>query len=91
MRSDCLEHLAINDKGFAFDASTGHTYTLNETGIFALKLIMAGKRAGEIAEAMAREYEVPAERAERDLNDFRQSLLEMRILKNDSPEASHEG
>ncbi len=81
MTTDTLEHFALNDNGFAFDASTGHTYTLNETGIAVLKMVMKGRSGAEIVENLTRDYLVERVRVERDLEDFFHSIADMGITK----------
>jgi len=39
-----LSSLAVNESGFAFDPASGHTFTLNRTGLVILRLV--GRGAG---------------------------------------------
>ncbi|HOA28704.1 MAG: PqqD family protein [Candidatus Cloacimonetes bacterium] len=53
-----LANLAMNDNGFVFDPNSGYSYTSNETGIYIMKLLAAGKNKDEIREQIMAEYEV---------------------------------
>ncbi len=69
-----LERLAINDEGFIFDPETGNSYTVNQTGLFIIKLLKEGKNEDEIVRAITEEFEVGEEVAQRDLVDFLEQL-----------------
>ncbi len=53
---------------------------LNEVGSCIWKLIDGTRSVGEITEAIVAEYDVTAEQAERDVNEFIQELVESKML-----------
>ena len=69
-----LERLAINDEGFIFDPETGNSYTVNQTGLFIIKLLKEGKNEEEIVKALTEEFEIGKDEAKRDLVDFLEQL-----------------
>jgi hypothetical protein len=50
-------------------------YTTNDVGSFIWSLIDGKKSSKEIAEAIASEYEISAEEAQTDLNEFVEQLI----------------
>jgi hypothetical protein len=72
-----LEHLALSESGFLFDARTGSTYSLNRTGTFVLRELMAGTPVGKIAGRLLEAFEVDAETAARDVE---QILFRLKFL-----------
>ncbi len=73
--------LALNDEGFAFDPTTGDSFTLNETGVVILKRLREGKGNCEIARTLAEEYEVTPEDAESDVADFLARLRSFGLVR----------
>lgn len=69
-----LQRLAISDEGFIFDPETGNSFTVNQTGLFVIKLLKEGKSPEEVVEALTKEFEVSPEEAQRDLIDFLEQL-----------------
>ena len=61
-----LNNLAIADSGYIFDPSTGNSYTANETALYVIELIKAGKTTEEIRVALCEEYDVDPNTAEGD-------------------------
>ncbi len=53
-----LQNLAMNDNGFIFDPNTGYSYTSNETGLYILKEMAAGKDKAAIREQIMADYDV---------------------------------
>jgi hypothetical protein len=64
------ENVAVSDSGFLFMASTGETFTLNETGKMVFNYIQSGLTEHEIAEKIVEEFDVEITSFERDLSDF---------------------
>lgn len=58
-----LSQLAVSETGFSFDPRTGQSFTVNETGLFALNLLINGGDAGSIARGLADSFEVEEEMA----------------------------
>ncbi len=54
--------------------------TVNETGAFLWKILTKGATKEELLHAMLEEYEVSAEEAEADINEFLQLLQDNKIL-----------
>lgn len=54
--------------------------TVNETGAFLWKILTKGAAKEELLHAMLEEYEVSAEEAEADIDEFLQLLQENQIL-----------
>jgi len=79
IEGDRLESLAVSGTGFVFDPATGHTYTLNRTGLDVLRLLREGVPPGEIGGRLADRYEVAAHEAERDAALFVARLREFRL------------
>jgi hypothetical protein len=65
-----LKHLALSDNGFLFDTISGHTYTLNKVGISILRELMAGSGRDAVIAALTERYDVTAEAASRDVDEF---------------------
>lgn len=65
-----LKRLAISESGFIFDPETGHSFSVNETGMFILKALQNNQNPDQILESITDEYEVASRDAERELVDF---------------------
>ncbi|WP_456419049.1 HPr-rel-A system PqqD family peptide chaperone [Thermovibrio sp.] len=78
-----LQKLAISDEGFIFDPETGSSFTVNQTGLFILKLLKEGKSQEEIVEALTEEFDVSREEASRDLIDFLEQLRINGLLREE--------
>ena len=75
-----LRGLALSDTGFLFDPATGHTYTLNRTGVELLKFLRDGAAESELAARLAERYEVDPAAAEGDCAVFLRQLRENRLI-----------
>ncbi|RKQ63855.1 PqqD family protein of HPr-rel-A system [Thermovibrio guaymasensis] len=78
-----LQKLAISDEGFIFDPETGSSFTVNQTGLFILKLLKEGKSQEEIVEALTEEFDVSRGEAARDLIDFLEQLRLNGLLREE--------
>jgi hypothetical protein len=58
MNVDKLKQLAMNDNGFVFDPSSGHSYSTNETGLVILKMISSAVDKDKIRKTILDEYEI---------------------------------
>ncbi len=83
MKSTRLANLALSDNGFLFDTTTGHTYTLNETGALTLRMIIEEVSLPKIVERLTDRFEVTHDTALRDAELFRSRLQELGILNGD--------
>jgi hypothetical protein len=69
-----LERLAISESGFVFDPVSGHSFTVNETGLAILRAIQRDRRLDTLQQRLLEEYEVSAAMLDRDLLEFLGSL-----------------
>jgi len=65
-----LNALQISNDGFAFDATTGETYTLNRCGRLVLEQLQKGEERSQIATTLSDHFGIAQSLAERDLTDF---------------------
>ncbi len=71
-----LRELALSDSGFVFDPLTGHTFTVNPSGLFILRLLKDGVAEAEVAAKLVEAFDIEAgEDPLRDLQDF---ILQLR-------------
>ncbi len=56
-----LRDLAISDTGFVFDPYTGHTFTVNATGLVLLKELARGAAPGDLPSVLASKFECSTE------------------------------
>lgn len=71
-----LRELALSDSGFVFDPLTGHTFTVNPSGLFILRLLKDGVAEAEVAAKLVEAFDLePGEDPLRDLQDF---ILQLR-------------
>jgi PqqD family protein of HPr-rel-A system len=83
-----LKQLAINDNGFVFDPHTGHTFTLNATGLAVLEALKRGELAEQIAEKLSADFDLDgSEDLGRDVEDFVARLQEYALIAA-NPEGS---
>ncbi len=73
--------VAISDSGFVFNAATGDSFTTNATGRFMLELLKEERETADIVEALCAEYEVEAERCEKDVRDFLSVLQQWQLVE----------
>jgi PqqD family protein of HPr-rel-A system len=77
-----LRELAVSDSGFVFDPSTGHTFTVNPSGLHILQWLKEGAEPEVIAQRLAEQFEVePGEDPARDVQDFLMQLRECGFIK----------
>jgi PqqD family protein of HPr-rel-A system len=74
-----LRSLALNPDGFAFDPTTGESYTLNDTGLVVLEGLQEGLTEEEVAARLVERFEVTEEEASRDVDDFLDHLRTFRL------------
>jgi hypothetical protein len=82
MNTDQLMTLAVNKNGFIFDPENGISYTVNETGLFILQKIQAGKNNSGIIEEICNEYEVNPDQARSDLEHFTAMLKSLNLVED---------
>ncbi len=74
------ENLAVSESGFLFMANTGESFTVNETGRLILRMLKEGRSEEEIITAITDEYDVDAETAQRDFDEFLTLLRNMNLV-----------
>jgi len=77
-----LRDLALSDSGFVFDPRTGHTFTVNLTGQFALRCLKDGMSSDEVAKRVHEEFATDeGDDPRRDVQDFVLQLRDCGLLK----------
>jgi hypothetical protein len=75
------ENLAVSDSGFLFHASTGETFTVNETGKTIIKLLQQKKEKEEIFLELEKEFDIEAVSLSKDYDDFINQLKTFSLLE----------
>ncbi len=75
-----LRSLAMNPDGFVFDPTTGESFTLNPTGLALLEGLRDGLSPSALTVRLTERFEVTAEDASRDVDDFLDHLRSLRLL-----------
>jgi hypothetical protein len=65
-----LRALAVSESGFVFDPRTGHSYTVNATGLAVLEALKEGLAAGAIAERLRAGFAAGGAPVEDDVDGF---------------------
>ena len=73
---EVLKHLAVSESGFVFDPSSGHHFTLNETGLVLLRLLLKGARLDQILDTLSNDFDADPREIERDVIEFVSALRE---------------
>jgi hypothetical protein len=73
-----IRSLAISETGFVFDPRTGHSYSVNRTGLTVLRALKEGRARHEIADKLSRDF-TRASAVEEDLAAFVKMLEELGI------------
>jgi hypothetical protein len=72
-----LHDLALSDSGFVFDPMTGHSFTVNPSGLCILRWLKDGMAPAEVERRLADTFEFePGEDPSRDVQDFVMQLRE---------------
>ncbi len=75
------KNIAISESGFVFDAGTGDTFSLNETGREILTQLKEGKTEAEIKKNITDKYDVPPGIYEHNFHDFENILRKYNLLE----------
>jgi hypothetical protein len=75
-----LQTLAISESGFIFDPNTGHTFTVNETGLEIIRHLKDNKGLEEIVAAIASDYEAGSEMIYKDVVQFLGQLRSQQLI-----------
>ncbi len=72
-----LRELALSDSGFVFDPMTGHSFTVNPSGLHILRLLKDDVPPDEIAKRLADSFELDlGEDPVRDVQDVLTQIRE---------------
>jgi len=71
-----LNRLAISESGFVFDPASGHNFTVNETGLVLLRLLLKYQRLDQILAALNAQYDASPRDMERDVVEFISAVKE---------------
>ena len=69
-----LERLAVSESGFVFDPVSGHSFTVNETGLSILRALQRDRHLDALRAGLLEEFDVDETSLERDLLEFLGSL-----------------
>ncbi len=72
-----LSDLLLNDRGFAFDPTSGETFQLSTTGLAIVRQLQHGADEATVLAKLVEEFEVDENTARRDIGDFLQSLAQL--------------
>ena len=75
-----LRSLALNPDGFAFDPTTGESFTLNVTGLAILEALREGVSPIELVSRLTENFQVSDRDASRDVDDFLDHLRTLRLV-----------
>lgn len=75
-----LQDLAVSDRGFVFDPTTGATFTVNETAAEILRALMANADRAAVRAALEDRFDVRGFDLDRDLGEFVLQLREHGLL-----------
>jgi hypothetical protein len=67
---DTLQRLAISESGFVFDPVSGHSFSVNETGMKVIRLLQRGLDLRATVDTLGEEYSGGVDVMERDLIEF---------------------
>ena len=79
MDTSRLSMLAISDTGFVFDPRTGHSYTVNSTGLTVLSALKKGCSPSDVIGQLEESFEAPGN-LRADLHAFVESLHNYELL-----------
>jgi len=65
-----LQQLAISESGFIFDPSSGHNFTVNETGLSILRLLQKDNELKPLLKKLKEKYDISQRELERDVLEF---------------------
>lgn len=75
------KNINISENGFLFDATTGDSYSVNESASDMLSLMQEGKDEAEIRELFLDRYDVDAITFERNYYEFTSVLRHLGLIK----------
>jgi len=84
MDTNRLAMLAISDSGFVFDPRTGHSYTVNPTGLAVLTDLKQGRPLAVSLSHLQEAFDAPGN-LRADLRAFVESLRNYELISTESP------
>ncbi|RPI17479.1 MAG: PqqD family protein [Ignavibacteriae bacterium] len=75
--------IAISESGFVFNPTTGDSYSLNPIAAEILDMLKKDLSEDEITDALLEKYDVTASVLHRSIDEFIDTLKEMKILENE--------
>lgn len=72
-----IQDILLNDRGFAFEPSSGQTCQLSSTGLRLVRLLQGGAEEPALVGRLLEEYQVDEHTARRDVQTFLGSLKDM--------------
>lgn len=75
-----IARIAMSDEGFLFDPLNGESFVCNDTGLAILRHLIAGKAPDQIGPLLAQSFEVDADSAQADVQDFLSRLRQYGLL-----------
>jgi hypothetical protein len=75
-----LKSLMINENGFGFDPSTGHTYNLSLSALEIVRLLNNGSDEADVMAYLTETYDVEERRAVHDVDSFLAVLCQYGLL-----------
>ncbi len=76
-------NIALSESGFIFNPNTGESFTLNPAGLEIFEMIRDEKTEKDILDAILEKYDIEANMAEKDLDDFIHYLNTYQFLETD--------
>jgi len=76
-----LSGLAISNDNFAFDPSTGQSFSLNKSGKVIIDLAVEKKTESEIIQIISKEYDITEDEAFLEVSDFFNKLRVFNLLE----------
>lgn len=77
-----LRDLALSDSGFVFDPMSGHSFTVNPSGLHILRALKDAREPEQIAASLAEAFELETgEDPVRDVQDFLMQLRECGLVR----------
>ena len=76
---DIKKNIAISDSGFVFNPNNGDSFTLNPIGLEIVRLIQEGLNDQSIIEHLLENYSVDSATIEKDLYDFKKSIIRYKL------------
>jgi PqqD family protein of HPr-rel-A system len=80
MQTATLRELLMNDNGFAFDRTTGYTYTINGAGMEIIRGLKEGDSDEQLVARLLDAYDVDALTARHDIEVFLGQLQRYGLL-----------